>query len=147
MGVDTLREEQAISRATDRLVQLYAGTHSAEHVRAVMEAARKHFNGFPIRDFVPILVERIAHGELAAQARPADEVVDLESPETADDIPDSPEIHSPENDRPSRKPAALIRSKGFLSLVAGGVVVARAVPLVVDPHPDKTPPPLLIICG
>ncbi|MFI7230347.1 three-helix bundle dimerization domain-containing protein [Nonomuraea angiospora] len=149
VGVDTLREEQAISRATDRLVQLYAGTHSAEHVRAVMEAARKRFDGFPIRDFVPILVERIAHGELAAQARAADEVVDLESPETAGDIPDSPEIHSPENDRPSRKPAALIRSKGFLSLAAAAVVVTAAVVVVVNVSQDDPPPPppLTIVRG
>lgn len=113
-----------------------------------MEAARKRFDGFPIRDFVPILVERIAHGELAAEAR-ADEVVDIEVPEAADDVPDSPEIHSPENDRPSPQPSSLIRSKGFLSLVAAVVVVAAAVVVVVNVSQDDPPPPppLTIVRG
>ncbi|MET7330332.1 three-helix bundle dimerization domain-containing protein [Nonomuraea sp. NPDC005650] len=157
MSVDTLREEQAISRAADRLVQLYADTHSAEHVRGVVEATHKRFDGFPIRDFVPILVERMVHAELTAEAR-ADEaaspdvVADVQpetAADTADDAPDSPEIHSPENDRPSRNPAALIRNKGFLSLVAAAVVVA-AVVVVVNTGQDEPPPapaPLTIVRG
>ncbi|MFI7128634.1 three-helix bundle dimerization domain-containing protein [Nonomuraea sp. NPDC050153] len=157
MGVDTLREEQAISRAADRLVQLYADTHSAEHVRGVVEATHKRFDGFPIRDFVPILVERMVHAELTAEAR-ADQAaspgaaVDVQpetTADTVDDAPDSPEIHSPENDRPSRKPAALIHNKGFLSLVAAAVVVA-AVVVVVNTGQDEPPPtpaPLTIVRG
>ncbi|WP_433516575.1 three-helix bundle dimerization domain-containing protein [Nonomuraea sp. CA-143628] len=67
MSGDNLREEQAIRRTTDHLVQVFAGTHSAEHVESVMQAAYRRFDGLPVRDFVPVMVERIARGELTAR--------------------------------------------------------------------------------
>ncbi|MFD0475846.1 three-helix bundle dimerization domain-containing protein [Nonomuraea thailandensis] len=66
MSVDNLREEQAIRRTTDHLIQVFADTHSAEHVERVMQAACRRFEGFPVRDFVPVLAERVARGELTA---------------------------------------------------------------------------------
>ncbi|WP_330255326.1 hypothetical protein OG874_12675 [Nocardia sp. NBC_00565] len=62
MGVVTVREEQAIQRLTDRLVDSYP----AERVESAVGTARKRFEGHPVREFVPILIERIARRELEA---------------------------------------------------------------------------------
>ncbi|WP_433207980.1 three-helix bundle dimerization domain-containing protein [Nocardia sp. CA-107356] len=62
MGVVTVREEQAIQRLTDRLVDDYP----TEQVETVVATARQRFAGHPVREFVPILIERIARRELAA---------------------------------------------------------------------------------
>ncbi|WP_245721245.1 three-helix bundle dimerization domain-containing protein [Nocardia pseudovaccinii] len=62
MGVVTVREEQAIQRLTDRLVDDYP----ADQVQSVVGTARQRFEGHPVREFVPILIERIARRELAA---------------------------------------------------------------------------------
>lgn len=64
MTVDTGREEKALSQVRERLVDAYGETHSAERVEAVVGAARKRFEGHKIREFVPILVERIVRREL-----------------------------------------------------------------------------------
>ncbi|MFX0578147.1 three-helix bundle dimerization domain-containing protein [Nocardia nepalensis] len=68
MGVVTVREEQAIQRLTDRLVDDYP----AEQVESVVGTARQRFEGHPVREFVPILIERIARRELAATSAVAD---------------------------------------------------------------------------
>ncbi|MFD1540972.1 three-helix bundle dimerization domain-containing protein [Nonomuraea guangzhouensis] len=154
MSGDTHREDQAIRRATDRLVQVFAGTHSAEHVKDVMAAVHRRFDGYPVRDFVPVLVERIVRGELVAEAAtaaaeaPSEASADVQ-PETvnpASDTPDSPESHSPESNRSSR-----IRSKGFLSLILGvAVAVVVAVVVVVNISQKETsppPPPLTTVRG
>ncbi|MEU0504682.1 three-helix bundle dimerization domain-containing protein [Nocardia sp. NPDC005998] len=62
MGVVTVREEQAIQRLTDRLVDDYP----PDQVETVVGTARQRFEGHPVREFVPILIERIARRELAA---------------------------------------------------------------------------------
>ena len=161
MSVDNQREDQAIRRAADRLVQVFTGTHSAEHVKDVMEAVHHRFDGFPVRDFVPVLVERIVRGELAAQAA-ADATAGAEAPpETSADVqpeaasgtslatpanpardsPDSPGRHSAENDRSARSWSPRIRSKGFLSLILGVAVAVVAAVVVVNLGQKETPPP------
>ncbi len=64
MAVDAAREEKALSQAKERLVGAYAEEHTAEQVEAVFGAARKQFEGHKIREFIPILVERIVRREL-----------------------------------------------------------------------------------
>lgn len=70
MGVDTqredmaAREDKALRELTDRLVDDYSDTHTAERVREAIDAALGRFQGRSIRDFVPILVERSARHEL-----------------------------------------------------------------------------------
>ncbi|MFI2558908.1 three-helix bundle dimerization domain-containing protein [Nocardia farcinica] len=64
MAVDTVREEQALRRLADSLVESYTETHPPERVRTVIDHARARFTGNPVREFVPILVERIARREL-----------------------------------------------------------------------------------
>lgn len=61
MGVVTVREEQAIQRLSDRLVDDYP----ADQVESAVGAARQRFEGHPVREFVPILIERIVRRELA----------------------------------------------------------------------------------
>ncbi|WP_433603225.1 three-helix bundle dimerization domain-containing protein [Nocardia sp. CA-135953] len=68
MGVVTVREEQAIQRLTDRLVDDYP----ADQVQSVVGTARQRFEGHPVREFVPILIERIARRELAASTPEAE---------------------------------------------------------------------------
>lgn len=156
MSVDNHREDQAIRRATDRLVQVFTGTHSAEHVKDVMEAVHRRFDGYPVRDFVPVLVERIVRGELAAEAAaaevPSKASADVQ-PEAASgtplatpahpapETPDSSGRHSPENDRPSRRRSSRIRSKGFLALILGVAVTVVAATVVVVNIGQEEPPP------
>lgn len=64
MVVDTVREEQAIRQLTERLVENFGGTYSAEYIEGVVGAARRRFEGHPVRQFVPILVERYVRREL-----------------------------------------------------------------------------------
>ncbi|MEU8896171.1 three-helix bundle dimerization domain-containing protein [Nocardia sp. NPDC048505] len=69
MAVDTVREEQAIRRLSDSLLETYGETHSPEDIHAVLAAVRARFDGHPVREFVPILIERIVHRELAPPAQ------------------------------------------------------------------------------
>ncbi|WP_433183373.1 three-helix bundle dimerization domain-containing protein [Actinoallomurus sp. CA-150999] len=71
MSVNTVREDQAIRQATDRLTGLFADIRSAEQIETDVATARHRFNGSPIRDFVPILVERIVRENLETEARTA----------------------------------------------------------------------------
>ncbi|SUB09457.1 three-helix bundle dimerization domain-containing protein [Nocardia brasiliensis] len=67
MVADTVREEQAIRQMTERLVENFGGTYSAEHIEAVVGAGRRRFDGHPVRQFVPILVERFARRQLVPE--------------------------------------------------------------------------------
>ncbi|UGT62379.1 three-helix bundle dimerization domain-containing protein [Nocardia asteroides] len=58
------REEQAIRRVTDTLVENFADTHSADRIERTVRSVRARFTGHPVREFVPILIERVARREL-----------------------------------------------------------------------------------
>ncbi|MEV1177422.1 three-helix bundle dimerization domain-containing protein [Nonomuraea sp. NPDC049784] len=161
MSVDTLREEQALRRATDHLVQVFAGTHSAEHVEGAVETIHRRFDGHPVRDFVPILVERMVRRELAEASPEATgdlrpEVAADTRPATAvktpsddiGDIPDTGGSNSPEATRPARIQLARVRGKGFLALGVVAVAVVAAV-VVVNTGQEETPspPPLTTVRG
>ncbi|WP_262379253.1 three-helix bundle dimerization domain-containing protein [Nonomuraea sp. PA05] len=119
MSVDNLREEQAIRRTTDHLVQVFADTHSAEHVERVMQAAYRGFDGFPVRDFVPVLAERLARSELNAPPQA----------DTAAEAPaESPAAETPSAGTPS---AGTPRRKLLLPIGAGAAVAVLATVLVV----------------
>ncbi|GAB2722985.1 three-helix bundle dimerization domain-containing protein [Nocardia thraciensis] len=74
MGVHTTpedkaaREEKALRELTNRLVEIYTDSHPAERVETAVGAARNRFDGTAVRDFVPILVERLARRELEPPA-------------------------------------------------------------------------------
>ena len=67
MKLDTVREDKAILTLTSRLAESFAEIHTPEDVEAAVRAAHQRFTGDPVRDYVPILVERIVREELAPQ--------------------------------------------------------------------------------
>lgn len=62
-----LNEHQIIDQVADRLVDAYPRV-PAETVDKVVREKYERFEGRPVRDFVPLLVERNARSELAAFA-------------------------------------------------------------------------------
>ncbi|WP_433476476.1 three-helix bundle dimerization domain-containing protein [Spirillospora sp. CA-142024] len=61
-----VREHQALREVTTRLRKSFAATHTDEQVTRAVSDAHHRFDGKPIRDFVPILVERMAREQLRA---------------------------------------------------------------------------------
>ncbi|MGW3545821.1 three-helix bundle dimerization domain-containing protein [Nocardia niigatensis] len=131
MAVDAAREEKALREVTNRLVEDYGEAHPAERVEAVVGAVRKRFEGHSVREFVPILVERIARRELdptrsknaAGQVDPAKTVVAVEGEENS-----SPDANPAENSSVFAAvagrfvPARLVENKRALGVVAAGIV-------------------------
>jgi hypothetical protein len=67
MDVDQeLREKQAINAVNERLGRSFADSYSQHTVADTVEQVHQRFAGKPIRDFVPVLVERYAREELLA---------------------------------------------------------------------------------
>ncbi|WP_227980903.1 three-helix bundle dimerization domain-containing protein [Nocardia spumae] len=64
MGDAIDREEKALRQLTSRLVDSYGHSHSPELVHELVGQVRRRFDGHAVRDFVPILVERIVRREL-----------------------------------------------------------------------------------
>jgi hypothetical protein len=60
-----LSEQVALARLEERLTGIYAGL-PADRVSAAVQDARARFDQSPIRDFVPLLVERRVRAQLAA---------------------------------------------------------------------------------
>ena len=60
----TDREEKALRQLTSRMVDYYGKSHSPELVRDLVGQVRRRFDGHAVRDFVPILIERIVHREI-----------------------------------------------------------------------------------
>ncbi|WP_433634226.1 three-helix bundle dimerization domain-containing protein [Nocardia sp. CA-120079] len=113
MGVVTVREEQAIQRLTDRLVDDYP----ADQVQSVVGTARQRFEGHPVREFVPILIERIARRELAAST-PGIESESVVAQQNPSQQPD-----------PARGMSRIVASRG--KLVADKRLMALAAAVVV----------------
>ncbi len=67
MTLDTVREDKAILNLTRRLTESFADIHTPDAVEAAIEAACAQFAGDRVRDYVPILVERMARQELTPQ--------------------------------------------------------------------------------
>lgn len=63
-GVDVSHESQVISSLRDRLTQAYRGRRSQDEVATAVGQALGEFDQAPIRDFVPLLVERLARDRL-----------------------------------------------------------------------------------
>ncbi|MEV4453096.1 three-helix bundle dimerization domain-containing protein [Streptomyces mirabilis] len=59
MAVET-REEDAIRGVVERLTSAYDETSTPEQVEAAVATAHAAFSDRPVRDFVPVLVERKA---------------------------------------------------------------------------------------
>ena len=64
MSADTIRERHALDQVTDRLSKSFADHYSPNQVDETVSSVHHRFDGRPIREFVPVLVERIAREEL-----------------------------------------------------------------------------------
>ncbi|TYK53215.1 three-helix bundle dimerization domain-containing protein [Actinomadura decatromicini] len=58
------REEHVMREVTDRLLRTFAGRRRPEQVTQAVDAIYRRFDNRPIRDFVPVLVERLAREQL-----------------------------------------------------------------------------------
>jgi hypothetical protein len=72
LKLDTVREDKAILNLTRRLTESFAEIHTPEDVEAAVQTAHQKFADHPVRDYVPILVERIVREELAPQPEPTE---------------------------------------------------------------------------
>ncbi|WP_078568892.1 three-helix bundle dimerization domain-containing protein [Streptomyces auratus] len=59
-----VREEEAIRMVTERLKHVYGATRAPEDVETAVGRAHAAFGDRPVRDFVPVLVERRARALL-----------------------------------------------------------------------------------
>jgi hypothetical protein len=64
VSADTIRERHALEQVTDRLSRSFADRFSPTQVDETVHSIHHRFDGRPIREFVPVLVERIAREEL-----------------------------------------------------------------------------------
>ncbi|MEI8409066.1 MULTISPECIES: three-helix bundle dimerization domain-containing protein [unclassified Kribbella] len=72
MKLDTVREDKAILNLTRRLTESFADLHSPDDIEAAVQTAHQKFADRPVRDYVPILVERIVREELAPDPDPTE---------------------------------------------------------------------------
>jgi len=70
VSADTLRERHALDQVTDRLTRTFADRFSPSQVDQAVSSIHHLFDGRPIREFVPVLVERMARDELRHAAPP-----------------------------------------------------------------------------
>jgi len=65
-----VKEDQAIALLRDRLTKTYDQI-PADQVNAVIDQELTRFTAAPIRDFVPLLVERLARNDLRHSQDPS----------------------------------------------------------------------------
>lgn len=65
-----ISEQLLITEIEQRLTSKYARRISPDQISAAVQQARARFEHSRIRDFVPLLVERRAHAELAKLSEP-----------------------------------------------------------------------------
>lgn len=63
--MQNIDEPQALAQVCDRLTERFPDL-STETVRAVIDRAHHQLDGRPVRNYVPVLVERAAREALAA---------------------------------------------------------------------------------
>ncbi|WP_245549086.1 three-helix bundle dimerization domain-containing protein [Nocardia exalbida] len=132
MVVDTVREEQAIRQMTERLVENYTETYSPEHIESTVGAARRKFAGHPVRQFVPILIERVVRRELE------------KSPEAEVQPATVPMDKTPEPSASPSGPLSRLRDLGsskkrFAPYAVGAVVILTVIAVVLavrQPGPE-----------
>ncbi|MBL3671351.1 hypothetical protein JL475_36725 [Streptomyces sp. M2CJ-2] len=66
------RETAAVREVTERLKSAYAGRRTAQEIEAAVGEAYHHLRDRPVRDFVPVLVERRARRTLADRPGPSE---------------------------------------------------------------------------
>nr|WP_245839208.1 hypothetical protein [Nocardia donostiensis] len=140
MEPDTVREEKAMRDLENRLVADYTDAYSADRIGDAVQTARHRFEGLPIRDFVPILVERIVRRELA---EPEAETADApREPETEQTDKEMAEPYSSFRGRVDTWRRELLGGKRLApALVAAGVLVIAVALVVAVTRPESDPAP------
>lgn len=149
MESDTAREEKAMRALESRLMADYAQDHSAGRIADTILNARNEFAGHPIRDFVPILVERMARRDLAAvtEKEPAEEEQETNEASEEHETPETVGVVDVEP-KPGPLGGSGVRWRGlvgrrYLLPALGGVgalVLVLAVGVAVTrPEPAPTP--------
>ena len=62
-------EERSVEEVIDRLAQKYPDVERAE-IETIVAEEHRAFDGHPVRDFVPVLVEKSAKKRIKSLARP-----------------------------------------------------------------------------
>ncbi|WP_157372865.1 three-helix bundle dimerization domain-containing protein [Agromyces sp. Root81] len=111
--MDHTEEVRAVDEVIDRLVSRFPDL-PRDHIAAVVETAHLELEGNPVRDFVPVLVERTAKQRLKQEAKAAPVLTDAALGETiaGDDVV---ELDPMEIERRARE-----RESGFLFGDLGG---------------------------
>ncbi|MFM9700882.1 three-helix bundle dimerization domain-containing protein [Streptomyces europaeiscabiei] len=65
MAADKAREDDAIRGVVERLTNVFSATHSPAEVQSAVAKAHASFTDRPVREFVPVLVERKARALLS----------------------------------------------------------------------------------
>ncbi|MFC9999461.1 three-helix bundle dimerization domain-containing protein [Nocardia sp. NPDC127526] len=135
MAVDTAREEKALLELTNRLVEAYGDEHGADQVTAVVGAVRQRFDGHAIREFVPILVERIARRELTP------EEAEQDTPQSNSDNASAISVGDKANSTAGNLLDTLTGDKRILGGLAAAVVLVLVVAVALAVRqPDSAPP-------
>ncbi|AYF79482.1 hypothetical protein D7D52_29705 [Nocardia yunnanensis] len=139
---------------TTRLVDDYGDAYPAERVEAVVGAVRKRFEGHSVREFVPILVERLARRELDPK-RSMNAATEADLVEAAEAAPGSAAETTSVFAAVAGRfvPARLVENKRALGVIAAGVVVVLAFAVVMtvrQPNssaPGTAAPALTVVHG
>ncbi|WP_446222343.1 three-helix bundle dimerization domain-containing protein [Nocardia sp. IBHARD005] len=114
------REELAMRRMTESLVDDLSENVPVDQVTSAVGAAHHRFTGKPIREFVPILVERIVRRELADP----DPTVRVPAPAAG---VRAAELIARESNTTEEQPKRLVSRRGVVPLSIGAAVVVGAV--------------------
>ncbi|WP_245671259.1 three-helix bundle dimerization domain-containing protein [Nocardia amamiensis] len=145
MVIDTVREEQAIRQMTERLVENYTETYSPEHIESTIGAARRKFEGRPVRQFIPILIERLVRRELEkvdeaeAQAATMKKAAEPTEPKATFTLPDLRQLWS------ANKRFAPLAAAAAVIVVVLAVVFAVRQPVSEPPAAAPAPAPAPIV--
>ena len=169
MKLDTVREDKAIQNLTKRLAETFTDSHSPQDIEAAVRTARQTFDGHPVRDYVPILVERMVRQDLTPRPDPVTQeapqpahrpavALEAEAAPAGDGTPSTAPAgggtagHPPApptgSDGPRRRPGLKV---ALPTAVAGVLVVATIATVLVVRNGDdvqaQTKPGLLSIAG
>ncbi|MGW1738002.1 three-helix bundle dimerization domain-containing protein [Nocardia sp. NPDC001965] len=141
------REQKAIRELAGRLAAAYSENRSADEVDIAIRSAHESFAGSSVRDFVPILVERMVRRDLETPAatETATTAPPTVAPVSAGKATDA-QTHGehPETARP--RGLTTDRRRLFALAGAAGVVAVGATAWAVS-RPDSAPAPAAPVAG